>query len=239
MRSPLLSALIHPLNVGMLGLAVLAGLVAAWWLFPLGLVFWLVMVVRISRDASLRFTYRMRSREPLAQRFQEYFDRVERSQLSVFNNLAAASPRARRALLPIQEAVDALTAQVYSLCQNMTSLENYRRVAESGRDLEADLAHIEGSMRRTRDATIRREYQASRRSIEERLDRLRAVSMLLDRVEAQLLGLAHELDGVMSEVIRLQAMAPEDAARHVPDLRRRLDQESNELQAFAREVTQV
>ena len=90
MRSPLLTALIHPLNVAMLGLSVLAGLVAAWWLLPLGLLFWLAMVIAVSREPRLRFNYRMQSREPLAQRFQEVFGRVERCQLSVFNNLAAA-----------------------------------------------------------------------------------------------------------------------------------------------------
>jgi hypothetical protein len=181
----------------------------------------------------------MQSREPLAQRFQEYFNRVERSQLSVFNNLAAASPRTRRVLMPIQQAVDALTAQVYSLCQRMTTLENYRRVTMAGRDLEADLARIDASMQRTSDATIQQEYEASRQSIQERLNKLRSVSVLLDRVEAQLLGLANELDGVMTEVIRLQAMAPEDAAGHVPELQRRLQQQSAEIQAFAREVTQI
>jgi hypothetical protein len=239
MRSPFLTALTHPLNVAMLGLSVLSGLVAAWWLLPVGLAFWLIMVVRVSSDASLRLTYRMQSREPLAQRYQAYFDRVERTQLSVFNNLAAASPRTRRVLTPIQETVDALAAQVYSLCQRMTTLENYRLVTESGRDLGADLARIDSAMQRTSDAIIRQEYESSRQSIEERLAKLRSVSVLLDRVEAQLMGLTNELDGVMSEVIRLHAMAPDDAARHVPELRQRLQEQSEQILAFEREAIQV
>lgn len=239
MRSPFLTALIHPLNIAMLGLSLFAGLLAAWWLLPLGLVFWLVMVISVSRDASLRFTYRMQSREPLAQRFQEYFGRVERCQLSVFNNLASAHPRTRRVLQPVQEGVDSLTAQAYSLCQRMTTLENYRLVTELGRDLDADLKRIDDALQRTTDPAIRLEYDGSRRSIQERLDKLRSVSMLLDRVEAQLLGLANEMDGVTAEVIRLQAMAPEDAARHVARLRQLLQKQSEQIASFEQEIVQV
>jgi len=238
-RSPLLTALLHPLNVAMLGLSVLAGLVAAWWLLPLGLLFWLIMVVRVSRDSSLRFTYRMQSRDPLAQRFQAYFDRIQLTQLSVFNNLAATFPGTRRVLQPIQDLVDTLVTQVYSLCQRVTALENYRMVTELGRDLQADLDRIDASLQRASDPVIRQEYASSRQSIQERLNKMRSVSVQLDRVEAQLLGLANELDGVMSEVIRLQAMSPQDAARHVPELQKRLQGQCDQIQAFEREVVQV
>jgi hypothetical protein len=164
---------------------------------------------------------------------------VERCQLSVFNNLAAAPPSTRRVLQPIRDGVDALTAQVYSLCQRMTALENYRLITQMGRDLEADLARIDAAVQRTIEPVILREYEDSRRSIQERLDRLQTVSVLLDRVEAQLLGLANELDGVVTEVIRLQAMAPDDAARHVPGLVERLRQQAAQIEAFDREVVQV
>jgi hypothetical protein len=50
MRSPLLTALFHPLNLTTLAVAVAAGLCAAWWLFPLGLLVWLIMVVGVARD---------------------------------------------------------------------------------------------------------------------------------------------------------------------------------------------
>ena len=79
MRSPTVTGLLHPLNLVMLGLVFFAALVAAWWLLPLGLVLWLVMVVTVARDPSLRISHRMQSRAPLAPRFQRYFDRIERA----------------------------------------------------------------------------------------------------------------------------------------------------------------
>jgi hypothetical protein len=223
----------------MLGLSFVAGLVAAWWLLPLGLLLWVTMVVTVSRDESLQFNYRMQSREPLAQRFQQYFNRIQRAQLRVFTALASAPSRKKRVLEPIREHVDALTGQVYSLCQRMTTLENNRVVTTAQRDLAGDLARINDALKRTTDPTIRREYESSRESIQERLDRQYTVSVLLDRVEAQLLGLANELDGLVTEVVRLQAMAPDNAAQHVSRLVDSLYQQSAQIAAFEREVVQI
>lgn len=239
MRSPFLTALVHPLNLAMLGFSILAGLLAAWWLLPLGLVLWLTMVITVSRDASLQFNYQMQSRDPLAQRFQQYFDRIQRAQLRVFNGLASASSRTRHALQPIRDEVDALTAQVYSLCQRMTTLENYRVVTESQRDLAADLTRIDDALQRTEDPIIRKEYENSRASIQERLDRQYTVTVLLDRVEAQLLGLANELDSLVTEVIRLQALPSEDVTPRVSGVVDSLRQQSAQFAEFEREVVQV
>jgi hypothetical protein len=223
----------------MLGLAVAAGLLAAWWLLPLGLLLWVTMVVTVSRDESLQFNYRMQSREPLAQRFQQYFDRIQRAQLRVMNALSSVPSRTQRVLEPIREQIDLLTGQVYSLCHRMTTLENNRVVTTAQRDLAGDLARINDALKRTTDPTIRREYESSRESIQERLDRQYTVSVLLDRVDAQLLGLANELDGLVTEVVRLQAMRPDDAARHVSRLVGDLQQQSAQVAAFEREVVQI
>jgi hypothetical protein len=239
MRSPIVIALVHPLNLSMLALSIIAGLIAAWWLAPLGLFLWVTMIVTVSRDASLQFNYRMQSREPLAQRFQQYFDRIQRAQLRVFNALSSASSRTKRVLEPVREQVDALTGQVYSLCQRMTTLENYRVVTTAQRDLAGDLARIDDALKRTTDPVIRREYESSRESIQERLDRQYTVSVLLDRVEAQILGLANELDGLVTEVVRLQTMAPDDAAQHASRLVDNLRQQSAQIAAFEREVVQI
>ncbi len=239
MRSPLLIALFHPLNLAMLGLSLFALLFSAWWLFPLGLLFWGIMVLAIARNPSLRFNAALQSREPLAQRFQRYFDRIERSQVGIFNTLSSAPPRTRRALQPIHAEVDALIHQVHLLCRRMTALENYRLVAQSQADLQGDLHHIEQSLSRTEDALVRREYEESREAMQGRLAKLERVSTQLDRVEAQLLSLANELDGTVTEVIHLQAMGPEDASSLVPALVKRLQEQRVALEAFEREAAGI
>jgi hypothetical protein len=239
MRSPFVTGLLHPLNLAMLGLTAFAGLVAAWWLFPLGLLLWLVMVVVVSRDPSLRISHEMRSREPIAQRFQRYFDRIERTQVSVFNSLASAPGRTRKTLQPVQDELEALTDQAYLLCRRMTALENYRLVSESTTNLQADLQQVDEAIGRAGDPMVKQQYEDSRRALLERMAKLQLVASDLDRVEAQLLGLANEMDGVVTEVIRLQAAGPDEAARQVPTLVGRLRERSEELRQSEREAAEV
>jgi chromosome segregation ATPase len=239
MRSPLVTGLLHPLNLAMLGLTAFAGLVAAWWLFPLGALLWMVMVFAVSRDPSLRMTHEMHSREPLAQRFQHHFDRVERAHVSVFNSLASAPARARRVLRPIQHELQALTDQVYHLCQRVTSLENYRLVSESTSDLQADLEQIDVAIEKASDQLVKQQYQASRRALLDRMAKLGLVASQLDRIEAQLVALANELDGVVAEAIRLQAVGTSDAEQGVSELVDRLQEQSAQLALSGRETVEV
>jgi chromosome segregation ATPase len=235
----LLTALIHPLNLLMVGLSVLAGLIAAWWLFPVGVLFWLIMVIAVSRDPSLRISHQMKSRAPLAPRFQRYFDRIERSQVGVFNSLSSAPARTRRALRSVQAEIDALTQQVHALCRRMTVLENYRMVSQSQADLGADLQQLNAKIESAADPIAKQEYEESRQALQSRASKLEAVSTQLDRVEAQLMSLANEMDGVVTEVIRLQAMGHDDAARHVPELVERLREQGDQLKRFERERVDI
>jgi hypothetical protein len=239
MRSPWLTALFHPLNILMVGLSIFAGLFSAWWLFPVGLIFWLIMVLAIARNPSLRFSHQLEQREPLAQRFQQYVDRLERSQVGIFNSLSSAPTRTRRVLQPVQAEIDRLVRQAYALCRRMTTLENYRLVTQSQSDLEGDLRRIEEALEDTEDALVRREYEESRAALQSRLDKLELVANQLERVEAQLLSLVNEMDGVMTEVVRFQAVGADNASGAVPALVERLRQQRRELEEFEREAVQV
>jgi chromosome segregation ATPase len=153
--------------------------------------------------------------------------------------MSSAPARTRRALQPVQAEIDTLTMQVYALCQRVTMLENYRIVSQSQADLEADLRQFDEKVETTTDPLTRREYEETRRSLRERIDKLKLVSTQLDRVEAQLVSLANELDGVVTEVVRLQAIGPQAAAGYVPDLVNRLRQESAQLKEFEREAVRI
>lgn len=239
MRSPFVSGLLHPLNLLMLGLSVVAGLVAAWWLFPIGLLLWLVMVLAVSRDPSLRISHKMHSRQPIAQRFQKYFDRIERSQITIFNSLASAPSPTRKALQPVQDELETLTAETYRLCRRMTALENYRLVSESTSNLTADLQQINEAIDRAGDPLVKQEYEDSRRALVERIAKVRLVASELDRVEAQLMGLANEMDSIVAEVVRLQAAGPAEAARRVPSLVAKIHDQSAQIAGAGPEAVEV
>jgi len=235
-RSPWLTALINPVNLAMLALAVAAGLCSAWWLLPLGLLLWLVMVLAIARDPSLMISSAMESREPLAARFQAPFDRIERSQVSLFNTLASADPRIRSAFHQVQAETDSLVNQAYLLCQRMSALENYRLVTTASGNLDGELKRLQGQVDAATDAVVKREYQQSLAALQDRVTKLHTTETQLDRVEAQLSSLASQMDAALTEVVRIQSLGPAVAAGQAAGLAQTLHKQTDELVAFQKEL---
>src|SRR5258706_5956380 len=235
-RSPWLTALIHPLNLAMLALAVAAGLCAAWWLLPLGLLLWVVMVLAVARDPSLVISSTMESRAPLAARFPAPFHRIERSQVSLFNAVAAADPRIRNAFRQVQAETDNLVNQAYLLCQRMSALENYRLVTQSSGNLDGELKRLQDQVAAATDAVVKREYEQSLAALPDRVQKLHATSTQLDRVEAQLSSLASQMDAALTEVVRIQSLGADVAAGRAAALAQTLHKQAEDLVAFQKEV---
>ena len=231
-NNPILVALLHPLNLAMFALAVAAGLCSAWWLFPAGLLLWGVMVIMVARQPELSLRHKIESRSALAPRFQPRFDRIERIQVSLFNALASADPRVRQALKPVMDELSSLVEETYALCQRTSALENYRYVTEGKVDLEAEWVRLSQEIEKTTDARVRREYEEARTALEERLQRRNQVVTQLDRVEAQLTGMANSLDAFLSEVLSLQALGVAQIKQNLPRLRQLLRQQIQELRSF-------
>lgn len=235
MRHPIVLSVLNPLVIAMLVFSIAAGLCAAWWLFPIGLLCVAVMIVNLMHDPTLRLSQAVGKRAPLAQRLQGAFDRIERSQVAIFNAISSADPRLRPTFQPIQVQVNAITDQAYRSCQRMSALENYRIVSQASGNLETDMANLDQQIANASDVIIQREMQDSRAALENRLAKLKAVSIQLDRVEAHLASIANELDGALAEIVRLQGQTPDQATRGVVTLVRELRNQAHELQSFEKE----
>jgi hypothetical protein len=135
--------------------------------------------------------------------------------------------------------MEALTDQAYRLCRRMTALENYRLVSESTSNLQADLQQIDEAIDKAGDLLVKQQYEASRRTLLERIAKHKLVAADLDQAEAQLLGLANEMDGVVTEVIRLQAAGPADAERRVPALVADIREQVTQLKKSEQEAVEV
>ncbi len=235
-RSPWAAALFNPLNIAMLGLAVGAGLLSAWWLFPVGVLLWLVMVATQALDPRQRLalTFEARGNAGLAQRFQTYFDRLERLQAAFYRSLAATSGRNRRLLEPLRAEVDGLVGQVYELGQRMTVLENQRVVEQANADTQKDLVRINELIASSNDAMAKREYEQSRQSLEQRQTELQRVALQLDRFEALLTSVRQELERVQTEVVGLQTVRGQEVEQRVPALLQAIRTERSDLVAFER-----
>jgi predicted nuclease with TOPRIM domain len=217
----------------MLALLFAAGLCAAWWLIPIGLIFWAIMVVNIARQPGLILNYKMGKRAPLAPRFQSQFDQIQQVQINIYNTLAVADPSVRRAYKPVQSDVDALIEEAYLLCRRTSALENYRVVTERRDDLNASWVKINKKIEDANDDRIRGEYSETLKALEERMAERKRISNHLDRVDAQLASLINSLDSILAEMLRLKSLSTQRAIDNVPRLRQTLKEQSQALAKLA------
>lgn len=231
-RSPLLLALLNPVNLAMLALTAAAGLCSAWWLAPVGFALWLAMVFVIARDPGLQITFTRQSRQPLAQRYQARFDRLDRARFSVFNALERSGPIMARAVEPVSAALDDLVEHAYQLCLRMSALDNNLSVQKICSDFDGEIAKMEKNIAETSDPAARREFEATLQSLQTRQSQLKAISALLSRFEAQMTGTVSAVDGVVTGVVGLQGRSPQLAQEKIAALLQVLQIEQDELKQF-------
>jgi hypothetical protein len=240
MRSPLVTALFQGLNQAMLAAAVVAGLVAAWWLFPLGVVLWLIMVARVASDRRIRLEYDMQARSgTLSARFQELYTRVVRSQMRIFNCLMSAGGRTKTALDPVQAELELLTNRVYALCRQMTGPENFVKVSRMNTDLEGERALIKLSLEGATDPLVKREKEEALQALDDRIKKMKKVSTFLDRVEAQLASMATIMDSILADIVRLQALGGAQAAKEAPQIIRQIREQARQVEEFTKEAARL
>ncbi len=239
MRLPVRFALTQPLNLLALFLALLVGLFAAWWLGLAGLVLYGLLVYLTARDPAVRARQSLRQRAPLARRFDGPFDQVARVQVHLYNALAQSSPRMRDMLQPVQAAVGDLVEEAYRIGVQVSVLENYRQVSLARDDPSKALAAVERKIEAAADPVVRFQYEESRRSQEERSARLEEVNRQLERTEALYASLTSALEGTLAEVIRVQALSPEQVQGRVPDLVHDLEQRRAQLREFANRLGEL
>jgi hypothetical protein len=236
-RSPLLIALFHPVNLSMLALTAAAGLCAAWWLAPLGFLFWLGMVFAIARDPGLQMTFTRQNRQPLAQRFQIRFDRLERARFSIFNAMAqSSSPGLQKTVQTVQIALDDLVEHAYQLSLRLSALDNNFSVQLVTSNFDDEITKMQKSIASAADEVSRKEYESTLQSLQTRQAQLKAVGALLSRFEAQLTGTVSAVDGVVTSVISFQGRAGTQVDGKIPALLQILQTEQDELKQFDAEL---
>jgi len=237
MRSPLATALFHPLNAAMFILAVLGGLTAAWWLFPLGLAVWVVMVARVANDRFVRTDYDMQARSgTLSPRFQQLYAQVIHSQMRIFNSLMSASGSTKRALEPVQAEIQTLTNHVYTLCRQMTGPENYVKVSTMNTDLQGQRALLTLALDGATDPMVKKEKVDALRALDDRIKKIKQVSTLLDRMDAELGSIASALDSILADIVRLQALGSAQAEKEAPEIIQQIRAQEKQLDSFEEEA---
>jgi hypothetical protein len=236
-RPPLLTAFLNPLNLSMLALTVVAGLCSAWWLAPIGFLFWLVMVIVIARDPGVQITFTRESRQPLSQRYQTRFDKLDRARVSIFNALQRINePSFRKSIEPIQSVLDELVEHAYQLSLQLSALDNNFSVQQISNNFTDDIADMQKKIKETTDPADRKEFEQTLESLKTRQSQLKSVSALLSRFEAQLTGTNNAVDSVVTGVVSLQGRSSKGIEEKIPSLIKVIETELNELNQFDSEL---
>jgi len=235
-RSAFFYALFHPVNLAVLALAAAAGACAAWWLFPVGVGLWLAMIIITIRDPRLAMILLPKSRKPLAQRYQNLFDRIEQARISVFNSESTAKAPVRHILAPAQRKLDSLVNQAYQIFQQMSALENNRLVNQMNTRSDNSLAQTEQKLAAATDPNVKRDLDETHKALEKRQVQLSLLSAILDRADAQFAGLATDVDGIVTRFISLQTVKVDQVKVELPKLLEMIQTEIDQLEKFSHEV---
>jgi uncharacterized protein (DUF3084 family) len=239
-QSPFLTALFHPVNMMMFALAVVAGLVSAWWLTPLGIVLWIVMVILVARDPGLRMTFSRVNRQPLAQRFQYRFDKLDRARFTIFNAMGESrSPALEKVVEPLQTTLDELVEHAYQLSAQLSALDNNFAIQKMTGNFESEISNLQENLRTAKEETGRKEYMDTLQSLQTRQEQLNKVDGLLSRFELQLTGTSSAIDGVVMSVASFKGRDPKLAAEKIPAMVKVIQEEQQKLSSFDKEVEKL
>lgn len=235
-RTPFFIAIFHPSTLAMLGVTIAGGVCSAWWLAPIGLAMWIVMVILIASEPIHKFNFQLESREPIAGRFQKNFDGINRSHTRLFNTIESAKPRIQRVLQPVMRTATELTDAAYSLCLRLTPIENNRLINQSTGGLLLELENMHRKIDDAEDPVIKSEYEEAYKTIKNRIEDIRSMKVHLERLDAQLISLKNDLDNFQSRVVLLQSRMPKEVDQNISELMEMLNKEINTLKRFDDEI---
>jgi hypothetical protein len=223
-NSLFLEAILDPAGILILISSVISGLLAAWWLFPAGIFLWLVMALVIMRDPSMRINNAIQNRSELTQRFQDDFNRLQKSQVSFFNIIQSSEPGIQHEMMPINEAITDLLNLVYENCRRYSLLENHRMVSVTDQKMGSELASIETRLQTPISPDERIRLERLQKTLSEKVTQQQTVTNQLNAYSEQMAMLQVDLDGLITEVIQSQSAGEDQLKKIVPEIVKKINQ---------------
>jgi hypothetical protein len=150
--------------------------------------------------------------------------------------LQGVSPSFRKAVQPIQDALDDLTEHAYQLSLNMTAIENNFAVQQISNNFDDDIEKMQENIRSAADASEKKEFEETLKSLQARKVQIKNISTLLSRFEAQLTGTNNAVDSVVTGVVGLKGRDAKRVEVKIPPLLQVLQTEQTELNQFDTEL---
>lgn len=230
--TPITSALVNPLNLFVIGSSVIAGLIAAWWLFPIGFIIWIVMVIFSSNDPALKLNTTIEERAPVAYRFQRSFSRIQKTEVKLFNSLSGVSNEIRSSLQPARDSLKETIETIHRVSLDMSGIENQLSYLKSNTDYEVEIYRLKDKIEKSADEKLKAEYSENLLLVEKQVAKNDNTATLLDRYEAQLSTIASSLEGAVTDILRLKNLPNYKIREEIKQLCGIINSTQNELNEF-------
>ncbi len=230
MRNPYVYAARRPLALMVLFTAIAGGLLLFWWLLPLGLLAYGLMIALGGRDPALAAASQRAPRPRLTSpTFRAQIGAIERTQQEIERSIAQASGPLARLLARISAQTQELLEQAYALGERGQVIEAYL-VRIKVDSIQARIAATDRQIAATSDAYTRQQLQESRNALAEKQRNAAELTTYIGRIQAQLQNIHASLENVLAETVRLRTAdalsadsATDQVAQRLGDLKRDMD----------------
>jgi septal ring factor EnvC (AmiA/AmiB activator) len=229
--SPLRRAALRPIPLLIFGLALFAGLRVAWWLLPLGLIVYAVLVLLTSRDPNIAYA-RPRPRITSAS-FRVRIAAIERAQREIQRSVAQADAPMQRLLTPIANQASELVEDAYELSAKGQVIEQYLARTDIAQ-LQQRIDEADRTFRVTADSYIARQLEETINALTQKQRNASELSNYIGRIQAQLQNITANLDNVLAETVRLRTADSLSANSATSQVAQRLSDIQSDMQVFKR-----
>jgi hypothetical protein len=230
--TPFISALVNPLNMIILGASFAAGLLSAWWLFPIGFILWIMMLIFASNDPALKLNTTIEERAPVAYRFQRSFDRIQKTEVKLFNTLNGVSGEVQSELQPARETLKDAIEFIHRVTLSMSGMDNQLSYLKSNTDYEAEVFKLQDKIEKATDETIKNEYTESLHTLQKQIAYNQHSTTLLDRYETQLSTIASTLEGAATSILRIKTLPIEKIREDIKQIIAIIASSQNDIKDF-------
>jgi hypothetical protein len=235
------------LNLGVLGLAVLAALaLASWPIGALGGAAYAALVAADAANANFRrrvLCARAPAKLPRGDAFsfppvRAAAEAIALARAEVEAVVRATPERLRRSFAVALHSLDELEGHGAALARRCDELASYLATVR-GEDIEREIAALEQRAAAARDRAARDDYAAAAGAARERLATTHDIANGRDRILAHLARIAATMKGVPAKLVRLRALDEQATDALTGDVGAELDRMNIDLKAFEQTLESI
>jgi chromosome segregation ATPase len=234
MSNPYAFAARQPLAIIVLLLAVLGGLLIYWWLLPLGLLIYGLMVFLGGQDPTVAAASQRTPRPRLSSAtFRTQIDAIERTQQEIQRSVSQADGPVGRLMVRISEQGHELVDQAYQLSDKGQIIEGYLARVNLA-DLQQRINTTDRKITATVDPYTIQQLQETRAALTEKQRNAADLTTYIERIQAQLQNIHANLENVLAETVRLRTADAVSADSATNQVAQRLSDLKSDMDSFQR-----